>query len=157
MKTERRNNRGFTLIEVMISMVVLLIGMLGVMGMQYFAVAGNTSSIEMRIATDFAQDLIEQSMATPYANLNNPLPAPQTRTVGGLTYTRNRWVVPNCTGLAAGANTCNGAAPACTAVPDGVVAQPASAIQVRACWNDKFGVTHAVILDTTRWDENVIP
>lgn len=157
MKAKKMDKRGFTLIEVMIAMVVLLIGMLGVMGMQYFAVAGNTSSIEMRIATDFAQDLIEFSMATPYANLNNPLPPPQTKTVSGVTYTRNRWVVPNCTGLAAGAITCNGPAPACSAVPDGAVITSASAIQVRACWNDKFGVTHAVILDTTRRDESVIP
>jgi type IV pilus assembly protein PilV len=170
-------DHGFTLIEVMIAMVVLLMGMLGVMAMQYYSIGGNSSSRELRIATSLAQEMVEQLKGTPYANLaggtDNPLPvfatpgadAPTVQaTSGNVNYTRSWWILPNCTELAGAApgnvNACllNGAnAPACSTVPDAAVPSPASAIRTRTCWVDVNGTNHSVTLDTIRWDETVVP
>ena len=57
-------HHGFTLVEVMISMVVLLIGMLGVMGMQYYAIGGNASSRELGMATNLSVEVIERLKST---------------------------------------------------------------------------------------------
>lgn len=156
---EKGENKGFTLIEVMVALVVLLIGMLGVMGMQYYAVTGNAASREMRIATNLAQQIVEQVKSTPYANLasNGDAPILGQAMSGGVNYTRSWWVVPDCVGLAAGGNVCGGAAPACSSDPDGGMAVQVSAVRARTCWTDKNGVNHSVTLDSLRWNENVIP
>jgi prepilin-type N-terminal cleavage/methylation domain-containing protein len=36
------NDHGFSLIEAMVALTVMLVGMLGVMGMQYYSITGNT-------------------------------------------------------------------------------------------------------------------
>jgi len=153
------SDSGFSLIEVMIAFVVLLIGMLGVMGMQYYAVSGNASSRDLRVATSLSQQLVEQMKSTPYTNLasNADAPALNAAMSGGVNYTRAWWVVPDCVGLAAGGNLCAGGAPACTTDPDGAVAVQASAIRTRTCWTDRQGVAHSVTLDTMRWNENAVP
>ena len=164
---------GFTLVEVMIAMVVLLLGMLGVIAMQYYSIGGNASSREMRIATGLTQEVMEQIKGTPYANLalvaigtDIPLPTanPDAPTVsatsGGVNYTRSWWVVANCTELAANGNACaanGGNVPACNTQPDAGVVSPASAIRSRTCWTDKDGTNHSVTLDTVRWDETRVP
>ncbi len=156
-----RKENGFTLIEVMIALVILLIGMLGVIGMQYYAVTGNTASRELRIATNLGQELIEQVKSTRYANLvsnaDNPLVG--TAISGGVAFTRRWWVVPNCMAIALvnDNNTCQALAANCAGIPDGAVVMPVSAIRSRACWTDKNGAVHSVSLDTLRWDENVVP
>ncbi|MBI5739673.1 MAG: prepilin-type N-terminal cleavage/methylation domain-containing protein [Nitrospirae bacterium] len=158
---------GFTLIEVMIALVVLLIGMLGVIGMQYYSVTGNAASRELKIATNLGQELVERIKSTPYTNLvsgadpDNPATGPEIS--GGVTFTRALWVVPDCVSLtlpgddnSCGANLAAGCAPA--GDPDGASVVPVSAVRVRACWNDlKTGAPHSVTLDTVRWNENVIP
>lgn len=156
----RSDQRGFTLVEVMIAMVILLIGMLGVMGMQYYAVSGNTSSREMRVATSLSQQVIEQFKATPYANLGafapDPIPA-NIALSGGVNYVRSWWVVPDCVGLNPGGNACAGVAPACASNPDGAPNIQVSAVRAQTCWTDKDGVNHSVTLDSLRWNENVVP
>ncbi len=153
--------QGFTLIEVMIALVILLIGMLGVMSMQYYAVSGNTASREMRIATNLSQAIIEQIKSTPYTNLasGTDLPPAGTAISGGLNFTRSWWVVPDCVGLTLTAdnNTCGNLATACTSDPDGTMVVSVSAVRARTCWTDKYGDNHSVTLDTLRWDENVVP
>ncbi len=150
---------GFSLIEVMIAFVVLLIGMLGVMGMQYYSVSGNAASREIRIATNLSQQLVEQMKSTPYVNLasNTDVPVLNAAMSAGVNFSRAWWVVPDCVGLAAGGNLCAGAAPACTTDPDGAVAVQASAIRTRTCWTDRRGVAHSVTLDSMRWNENAVP
>jgi prepilin-type N-terminal cleavage/methylation domain-containing protein len=160
MKTNATDfNNGFSLVEVMIALVVLLIGMLGVMGMQYYSVSGNAASREIRVATNLSQQLVEQMKSTPYINLasNTDVPALNAAMSGGINFTRAWWVVPDCVGLAAGGNLCAGAAPACTTDPDGAVAVQASAIRTRTCWTDRQGVAHSVTLDSMRWNENAVP
>jgi type IV pilus modification protein PilV len=154
---------GFTLIEVMIALVVLLLGMLGVMGMQYYAVSGNTQSRELRTATSLSQELIEQLRSTPYLNLaagnDTPVPTAETTMSGGINYTRRWWIVPNCIALnlTGDNNACAALANTCATNPDGAQIVAVSAIRSRTCWNDKNGNVHSVTLDSVRWNENVVP
>jgi prepilin-type N-terminal cleavage/methylation domain-containing protein len=151
-------NNGFTLVEVMIATVVLLIGMLGVLSMQYYAINGNASSREVRIATNLSAEVIEQLKSTPYANLaQTPAPPPAgTAISGGVNFTRASWVVPDCVAITFNAdnNTCAGLVPSCTEDPDATMAVPVSAVRVRTCWSDKDGLPHSVTLDSIRWNEN---
>jgi prepilin-type N-terminal cleavage/methylation domain-containing protein len=155
------SKKGFTLIEVMVAMVVLLIGMLGVMAMQYYAISGNTASREMRIGTNLSREIIEQLKSTPYVNLatggDQPLLPAETTISAGVTFTRAWWVIQNCVGLAGGGTRCAGAVPACSSFPHAGFVVPVSAIQVRTCWTDKDGTPHSVTLNSLRWDENVVP
>jgi len=58
--THRRNNAGFTMLEVMISIVILAFGLLGIAGLQAFALK-NTHSASMRLtATELANDMIDR-------------------------------------------------------------------------------------------------
>jgi type IV pilus assembly protein PilV len=65
---KNNNQSGFTLIEVLISMVILSIGLLGLSTMQGFFAHGNAQSREMTRATDIAVNHIET-----LANLTNTL------------------------------------------------------------------------------------
>jgi len=159
------HDSGFTLIEAMIALVVLLVGILGVMGMQYYAITGNTSSREMRIATSTTFESIEQTKAMPYANLASGTDAPfvttDTTITGGLTsFVRRWWVVSDCLALntSANADPCSaGIAATCSSDPDSTTTVAVSAIRARTCWQDKNGGFHSISIDSLRWDENVVP
>lgn len=160
----RHTDGGFTLIEVMIALVVLLVGMLGVMGMQYYSITGNTTSREMRIATSLSQDIIEQLKTAPYADMasstDTPLLASEKSASGGQTFTRRWWVLSDCVALdlAANADPCNAAlAAVCVQDPDAATVVAVSAIRGRTCWTDKNGNIHSVSLDSLRWNENAVP
>jgi type IV pilus assembly protein PilV len=56
----RKNEKGFTLIEVMISMVILAIGILGLAPLMVLSIYSNTYSQDLTQATAIAQDRIEQ-------------------------------------------------------------------------------------------------
>jgi len=151
-------DNGFTLVEVMIAMTVLLIGMLAVLSMQYYAINGNASSREVRMATNLSSEVIEQLKSTPYANLSmTPVPPPTgTAISGGVNFTRASWVIPDCVAINFNAdnNTCVGLVPSCTEDPDTTITVPVSAVRVRTCWTDKDGLPHSVTLDSIRWNEN---
>jgi len=157
-----KEQRGFTLIEIMIALVVLLTGMLGVMSMQYYAVSGNASSREMRIATSLSQQFVEQLKATPYTDLASgtdpdPVPVTETTISGGIDYTMRWWVVGDCVALSLTAddNTCDpGLAVVCTVDPDTTRIVQSSAIRVRTCWTEKNGANRSVTMDSLRWNEN---
>ena len=57
------DSNGFTLIEVMISMVVLVVGMIAVMSLVSIVMKGNLSSNRMTTATTIAQDKMEELIA----------------------------------------------------------------------------------------------
>lgn len=57
------NNKGFTIIEVMIAIVVLAIGLLGAGAMQLAAVKGNANSSNLTEATNLASDQIENILS----------------------------------------------------------------------------------------------
>ena len=59
--------RGFTLIEAMVAMAVLLIGTLGLISLHTVGVRMNADARVMTQATDIAQDLVSQMQGWPYA------------------------------------------------------------------------------------------
>ena len=59
-KLKRRQERGFTLIEVMISIIILSIGVLGLAPLMAVSITGNSFSNEATRANVIAQDRIEQ-------------------------------------------------------------------------------------------------
>ncbi len=157
-KGHRYDHNGFTLVEVMISMVVLLVGMLGVMGMQYYAIGGNASSRELAMATNLSVEVIEQLKSTPYTALAAGTDSPPVGITnsGMIAFTRAWWVVPDCVAINFNAddNSCAGLATACASDPDTTMVVPVSAIRARTCWDDKDGMPHSVTLDSIRWNEN---
>ena len=62
------NHRGFSLLEVTIAMVVLLIGLGGMMNVFVIAVSQNASQEDATRTTEYAQDKMEQLMALSFAD-----------------------------------------------------------------------------------------
>ncbi len=60
---------GYSIIEVMISLAIFAIGILGVATLQIMATNGNTNARKCSEASELAQGKIEALMATPYANV----------------------------------------------------------------------------------------
>ena len=142
------SEKGFSLIEVMIALVVLLVGMLGIMGMQYYAVSGNATSRELRLATNLGQDMIESLQTMPYATVtanvsSTDSPDTDVALTGGVVFTRRWWVHENCIALdvSGATNICTNTVPTCPdSTPGGAgVSVPVSAIRTRVCWTDKSG------------------
>ncbi len=149
--------RGFTLIEVMIALVVLLVGTLGVIAMQYSAVSGNAFSREIKIATNLGTTRIEEIKSTPYAGLSSGTDTPVSSPAisGGVAFSRRWWVVANCIDLKL--TNDDGSCSSSITAACNTTLKNASAIRLRTCWNDGGGNNHSVTFDTVRWDENVIP
>ena len=60
--------KGFTLLEVMISLVILSIGLLGLAALQLVAVKNNSFSSEMTYATMLAQQQAETLKSLPFSD-----------------------------------------------------------------------------------------
>lgn len=60
-----RNQQGFTLLEVLISMVVLAIGLFGLAGLQVMSVRSNTSAYYRSVASMMAYDIMDSIRANP--------------------------------------------------------------------------------------------
>ncbi len=157
-----KKHEGFTLVEVMIAMVILMIGMLGVMSMQYYAVAGNASSREIRVATGLGQQLVETFKITTYDDLasgneDTVISVDEFTSSGGVDYSRTWWVLNDCVALILtdDDDTCNaGLVAECSSDPDAGNDTPTSAVRVRTCWSDKNGSDKSVTLDSIRWDKD---
>lgn len=54
------NNKGFTLIEVLVAIVIVSIGLLAVAGMQNTAIYGNASSRDATYAVQLAEEMIDR-------------------------------------------------------------------------------------------------
>lgn len=55
-----REKKGFTLLEVMITLVILSVGMLGLASMQIMAIKGNSFGQRLSIASTLAQNKLEE-------------------------------------------------------------------------------------------------
>ena len=66
--TRLKNQRGFTLIEVFIAIVLLTVGLLGTAALTTGVVRGNLSSKNMTTATAIAQSCFEENRRVGYAN-----------------------------------------------------------------------------------------
>ena len=95
-----RNNKGFTLVEIMIAVFILVIALLGLISVTVMVIKGNSFSKTMTTATTLAKDKMEQlkntgygSLAgsTDYAKLDSTAQATQT---AESIYTRT-WTVTN--------------------------------------------------------------
>ena|SRR2546430_9445311 len=62
------DEKGLTLPEVLVAMVVLSLGLLALAKMQITAIQVNAASSRLTQATAIAQDKVEQLMALPYAD-----------------------------------------------------------------------------------------
>ncbi len=69
MKRKNFNERGFSLLEVMIALVILAIGLLGLSQMQIIGISGNVSGQKLTTATTLAQDALEKLMNLNYSSL----------------------------------------------------------------------------------------
>lgn len=75
MRSKLRDQVGFTLLEVLVAMTVLTIGLLGIAAMMITAMQGNQQSRRMTIATNLAQQRIEEMKNIPFENLFQTDPA----------------------------------------------------------------------------------
>ena len=86
------NNKGFSLIELLIAVTVLAVGLLAVAGLQGTAIQGNSHGNTISQATTIAQDRIEEIRDMDYAAIVfNPNPSIETN-VDDTIYTRETLV-----------------------------------------------------------------
>ena len=79
--------RGFTLIEVLVAIVVLSVGLLGVAGLTVGIIKGNLYSKNVTSATVVGEQKIEAMQRVGYTNANT-LVGTDTVSMAGTTYTR---------------------------------------------------------------------
>jgi prepilin-type N-terminal cleavage/methylation domain-containing protein len=65
------NQKGFTLVEVMIGMAIFVIGYLAVGSMQMLAIRGNTNARQITEAATLAADQLETLIVLPYDNIDS--------------------------------------------------------------------------------------
>lgn len=64
-----RNNKGFTLIEIMVAIFILVVALLGVAAVTVSVINGNAFSKDITSATTLAQDKIEELKDTAYGSI----------------------------------------------------------------------------------------
>ncbi len=75
---------GFTLVEVLVALTILVIGLLGVALLQVVSIQGNTFSREMAVATALGQDMLEKLKTLQWTELNvDPALTPGDHPAGG--------------------------------------------------------------------------
>ncbi|MGH8004062.1 MAG: type IV pilus modification PilV family protein [Limisphaerales bacterium] len=121
MKKFRKNDKGFTLIEVMISMVILAIGILGLAPLMVLSIYSNTYSQDLTRATSVAQDRIEQ-----LKNAGNFAVMPYTETDPDIDGTYDRTILVD------------------DASTDGTVPAGVYRIKVTISWTDDKGMARSV-------------
>jgi type IV pilus assembly protein PilV len=68
-------DRGFTLVELLITLTIMFVGLLGLVALQVSAMRAGSLSRGMTEATGLAQDKLEALQRTPYANLSALAPS----------------------------------------------------------------------------------
>ena len=68
---QRDTDKGFTLIEVLIAILILSVGLLGMASLTVAIINGNKFSNDLTTATTLAQDKMEDIRRTAYASVTN--------------------------------------------------------------------------------------
>lgn len=91
------DNKGFTLIEVMVGLIILAIGLLAIAGMQMTAVRGNFFSHYLTQASYVGQDRLEllNNLPVDSAELQEGDHNDGTTTISGIAFNRSYTVVVN--------------------------------------------------------------
>lgn len=89
------NQKGFTLLELLIALVILSIGLLGLAGLHIAAIRGNVSGFKISTATAIAQQRLEELKAldTTSTALAAGVYPDNNIVVQGITYNRSYTVV----------------------------------------------------------------
>lgn len=153
------DNKGVSLVEVLVATVVLAIGLLGIAVMQYMAIAGNVFGREMQIASELGQEKLEIFKSADYASVvggEENLSDSNTSRFGGMTFTRIWWVQDNCRNIKVEHKPDNPCDPksivSCTDALNNM-----KALEVRVCWTEKNSGNHSFTLNGVRWDETATP
>ena len=97
---QKLNEKGFTLVELLVSVTLLAVGLLAVAGLQITAIKGNFHGNTIMQATLLAEERLEEIRNMPYDNIYNPPtgvasnPFIETN-VNGSIYTRETFVETN--------------------------------------------------------------
>jgi type IV pilus assembly protein PilV len=89
MRVFRKNQTGFTLMEVMISIIILSVALLALAGLQIISIRGNAFGGTMTEAITLARDKIEDLKRDDWSNV---AAGNDTQVVRGINYARN-WAV----------------------------------------------------------------
>jgi prepilin-type N-terminal cleavage/methylation domain-containing protein len=144
-RRRRAAQRGFTLIELMVSMALSTIGLLGLMALQMIAVRGNMMSRNFGEAVSVAQQRLETAARTPYANLSGLADAGCT--VAGSVVSSGKMKMAPQQDQSTSTNP-QAIYDRCTAVA--VNADNTTTITVTVAWLDTYQNSHSVVLQTRR-------
>ena len=98
MDTMRQTQRGFTLTELLITIVVLTLGILGTAALTTGIIRGNSFSKNITSATAIAQSQLEEVQRVGYANVDTdhfPASAQVVTTPDGVSFTRTTTIADN--------------------------------------------------------------
>lgn len=84
-----RTEQGFTLIEVLVTMLILVFGLLGTAGLTTGIIRGNFYAKNVTSATAIAESELEKVQRVGYASVTSTqFPSPQTVSMGGVSFTK---------------------------------------------------------------------
>jgi type IV pilus assembly protein PilV len=66
----QNDERGFTLLELLVAITILAVGLLGIAGLQGTTIRKNVSAMKNTEATALIEDKIEEYRNTPYASIS---------------------------------------------------------------------------------------
>ncbi len=85
--SELKQQRGVTLLEILIAMVILSVGLLGIAGLTIGVIQGNAYSKHVSTATVVAEAKLEDIRRAGYANAN-AMAGSDSVSMGGITFSR---------------------------------------------------------------------
>lgn len=83
------NQKGFSLLEILIGLVILAVGLLAIAALQTTSVRGNYFSNNLMQATYIAQDRLEFLRTVPFENLSSGNFPEDPVTIRGMTFNRS--------------------------------------------------------------------